>query len=105
MHKKHQSRCPLCNYSNIEFYFEDKFRHYLHCPVCDLVFVPSEFHLSPEAEKTRYDLHNNNPKDPGYQKFLSRLSNPLLQELSTQQSGLDFGCGPGPALAQMMEKA
>ena len=42
---------------------------------------------------------NNDPSDPDYRKFLSRLSNALLPHLKIRSQGLDFGAGPGPALA------
>lgn len=69
-----------------------------------MVFVPSEQHLSPAAEKAIYDLHENTPDDPGYRQFLSRLTIPLTKRLTKGAAGLDFGCGPGPALPTMMEE-
>ena len=66
--------------------------------------MPPAFHLSPDREKAEYDRHENTPDDPGYRRFLSRLALPLLQCLPPRASGLDFGCGPGPALAAMLEE-
>nr|WP_269746629.1 class I SAM-dependent methyltransferase [Desulfogranum mediterraneum] len=60
--------------------------------------------MQPTQEKATYDLHENNPLDPGYRRFLSRLSAPLLKRLTPGQQGLDFGCGPAPALALMLEE-
>lgn len=68
------------------------------------MFVPGRFHVSPEQEKARYDSHNNHPDDPGYRKFLSRLFTPLCTRLCKGACGLDFGCGPGPALAAMFRE-
>lgn len=56
-------------------------------------------------EKEQYDLHRNDPYDPGYRRFLSRLADPLLTRLTTGARGLDYGCGPGPALAAMLHEA
>ena len=62
--------------------------------------------LTAEQEKAQYDLHQNQLDDPGYRKFLSRLSVPLLSSLTPEQNtGLDFGCGPGPLLAKMLSEA
>jgi len=69
------------------------------------VFVPPAQHLSAADEKACYDLHDNQPGDPGYRRFLDRLFTPLNQRLAPNSLGLDFGCGPGPALAQMFEEA
>ena len=61
--------------------------------------------LGKRQEREVYDLHDNNPEDEGYRRFLSRLTSPLLERLEPGASGLDFGCGPGPALAGMLEEA
>ncbi|RRJ85390.1 class I SAM-dependent methyltransferase [Aestuariirhabdus litorea] len=85
-------------------FHQDTRRHYLRCPHCQLVQVPARYHLSPEHEQAEYALHNNDPVDRGYRRFLSRLSVPLSERLSPGAEGLDFGCGPGPALAMMLEE-
>ena len=70
-----------------------------------MVFVPEDQHLSVEDEKAEYDLHQNSPDDEGYRSFLCRLAEPLLDRLQPGSAGLDFGCGPGPALPVMFEEA
>jgi hypothetical protein len=57
--------------------------------------------LSPAKEKERYAQHNNDIYDSEYRMFLSRLYDPIVQKLPAGANGLDYGCGPGPALAQM----
>lgn len=74
----------------------------MRCGNCALVFVPREFHLAPEEEKKRYDLHQNDPGDEGYRAFLTRLLGPLSRVLSPGARGLDYGCGPGPAVSVML---
>lgn len=60
--------------------------------------------LDPAAEKQVYDLHDNDPSDPGYRRFLSKLTEPLSRCLQPGSRGLEFGCGPGPALAVMLSE-
>ncbi len=96
--------CPLCSHPSPAFYWQDKRREYWQCSNCELVFVPKAFHLSRENEKAEYDKHENNLDDCGYVKFLSRLANPLLKCLSEKSRGIDFGCGPAPALAKLLEQ-
>jgi SAM-dependent methyltransferase len=96
------SHCPFCGFAGGEFYASDRKRDYLSCLRCQLVFVPPCHYLSAEQERAEYDLHDNNVEDPGYRRFLSRLAQPLVSRLPPGASGLDFGCGPGPALAAML---
>lgn len=96
--------CPLCSGTALAGYHRDKRRAYLQCSICDLVFVPEQFHLSADQEKAEYDFHQNDPLDLGYRGFLNRLAEPLLERLEPQSQGLDFGCGPGPCLSLMLEE-
>ena len=97
--------CPLCASSSRQLFYQDQRRCYLRCGRCRLVYVPPAYHLDAAAERAEYDLHQNDVHDPGYRRFLSRLAVPLLKRLPAAASGLDFGCGPGPALAHMLREA
>jgi hypothetical protein len=69
------------------------------------VFVPRRLHLEPAAERAIYEEHENDPSDPRYRAFLSRLFVPLRARLHDGASGLDFGCGPGPTLSTMFRES
>jgi 2-polyprenyl-3-methyl-5-hydroxy-6-metoxy-1,4-benzoquinol methylase len=86
-------------------YLSDRHRDYRQCPACGLVFVPAHQHLDAAAEKAIYDRHENSLDDAGYRRFLSRMAAPLLARLERPSLGLDFGCGPAPLLARMLEAA
>ncbi len=101
--KKLSPCCPLCDSNQTELFHQDTARPYFTCQSCYLVFVPKAFHLSPELERAEYDKHQNDPDDEGYQKFLGRTVRPLLKQLSEKSQGLDFGCGPGPCISQMLK--
>jgi hypothetical protein len=100
-----QSYCPLCLGVDIPAFHRDKNRDYFRCNTCLLVFVPKHQHLDLHQEKAIYDLHENHADDEGYRQFLSRLSIPLLARLQPRSAGLDYGCGPGPLLADMLRQA
>jgi hypothetical protein len=89
----------------VNHYFEDKRRAYLQCQQCELVFVKPDQRLEANEEKAHYDLHENDPSDAGYRRFLSRIADPLTDKISSNSHGLDFGCGPGPTLSIMLEEA
>lgn len=95
--------CSLCGHTATP-YCADKNRSYFRCPECDLVAVAEAQHLDMPEEKSRYDLHQNDPKDMRYRAFLNRLYAPMASKLAPAAQGLDFGCGPGPTLSLMFEE-
>ena len=78
---------------------------YWRCEHCQATLLDPACYLSPEQERAYYALHENHPDDPGYRRFLSRLSSPLQAVLPPGCHGLDYGCGPGSALAAMLQEA
>ncbi|MGD9494880.1 MAG: class I SAM-dependent methyltransferase [Armatimonadota bacterium] len=80
-------------------------RDFLRCGHCDCVFVPDEFLLSPEAERERYALHQNDPQDAGYRAFLRNLLDEIVRRVAPGAEGLDYGCGEPPVLMTMLEDA
>lgn len=102
--------CPLCN-SRAYAFLPTKQRAFYRCEHCDLVFADPTSHLPLSAEQDIYDLHQNDPSDSGYRQFLMRLVEPLVQYLGRSATHyqdqftevLDFGCGPGPAMGELLE--
>ncbi len=103
MGDSHRPYCPLCTEKSGGFLVHG-WRQYNICPCCDLVFVPPEYHLSPEEEKKRYLSHNNRPEDEGYKKFLRPVAEEVSSDWPVRTRGLDFGCGTGSPLARMLER-
>jgi SAM-dependent methyltransferase len=94
--------CPLCAAPTAQHYHRDRRREYLRCARCALVFVPPEGRLDRAAEYREYRQHRNSLRDDGYRRFLRRLAEPLLAQLTVPSRGLDFGCGPAPLLALIL---
>lgn len=90
--------CPLCEHSSRSF-FEDS---YLQCTNCELIFKVDK--PSIDNERSHYDSHENDPEDNRYIEFLENVLTPLKKYLKSNDVGLDFGSGPGPAIAPYFEK-
>jgi hypothetical protein len=91
-------KCPLCHGESLEP-VEGVPESHAHCLLCDLRFLRPELRLEPAAEKQRYMTHNNDVNDPGYRDFLEPLAKAVQKRVMAGGAGLEFGCGPGPALA------
>lgn len=97
--------CPICH--NSCRFIEDKKKKIYHiCLNCGFTFLDPQFHLTRQEEKARYDLHNNNPGDKGYYKWLESFAREAVYPyVKTGSRILDFGCGPEPLLAEILKKA
>lgn len=96
--------CPLCSSEHTYPFARVGAKTYWRCGVCRLTFLAPEQRLEAEAELAEYQLHQNDPEDAGYRKFLSRLTKHLTPRLSPGAEGLDYGSGPGPTLSMMLEE-
>lgn len=94
--------CPLCGARHTRGFAEVDGKRYYRCEVCRLTFLDPVQLPSREDERATYDQHRNDPADPRYRAFLSRLVEPLRAHLEPGMVGLDFGCGPGPTIGAML---
>jgi len=97
--------CPVCRGGCTEFFLSVDARRYHRCKTCAARFLDPADRPGYAAEREHYLQHDNRIDDPGYRTFLSRLTREMLPRLAPGLEGLDYGCGPGPALAAMMEEA
>lgn len=104
MTARHQA-CPVCRARGCESFARVDGRVYWRCPVCECTFLSPSQRPDRAREIQEYRLHRNRIDDPGYRRFLQRLADPLLARIATNAEGLDYGCGPGPALASMLAEA
>lgn len=96
------NQCIVCESKLIEgFQTSDKKQHW-KCLHCSAKFLDKKHYINSDIEKQRYLEHKNIIEDIGYRNFLSRLSIPLKEKLLSGSKGLDFGCGHGPALADIL---
>ncbi|GGG38130.1 methyltransferase [Christiangramia forsetii] len=72
---------------------------------CKAILLSPEHHLSPQAEKSRYILHNNDVNDAGYIRFVQPVIEKIRSDFSSNSNGLDFGCGTGPVITSKLKKS
>lgn len=99
------SACPVCLATTVEPFQVVAGRGYGRCRTCLAIFLDPVHWPDRATEKREYDLHDNRPDDPAYCAFLEQLARPLRSKLAPGATGLDYGCGPGPALARLFTEA
>lgn len=96
--------CPLCLSSSVSLAHQEGSRPYFACAACDLRFLHPSARLSLEQEKVRYLQHNNDITDPEYREFVRPLYEQVREHVPPGATGLDFGSGTGPVLADMLRR-
>lgn len=96
-------QCSLCGSETI-LYSEIRDRIYYSCVECKGILLHPSCFLPREAEKERYQLHQNDVTDSGYQKFVFPITQSILKEYSKHHKGLDFGSGTNSATSYVLKK-
>ncbi len=100
-----QRTCRVCACDAIRHFTRVDDLDYLRCDECEATLL-AEAHLPTlQQERARYEQHRNDPDDPAYREFVGQVIAPLLARIAPRSVGLDYGCGPGPALASMLVEA
>lgn len=77
---------------------------FFQCKTCRAIYKDKIYWLNSDAEKERYLLHENNPLDPNYRRFVSLITDAVLSQFKPHHLGLDFGAGTGPVIAQVLQE-
>ena len=102
MQNKTIPHCPLCDSSGDIFYQYNKLLYY-QCNNCYGIFVDESIKPDREAEKIRYQEHNNDVNDKRYQKFVSNITSAIMRDFTKNDKGLDFGAGTGPVISKVLK--
>ncbi len=96
--------CKVCGSSSLQLIGEEN--KYYHCDKCEAIFSEPDEIVEPDEEKERYEGHDNNHQNDGYVKmfkdFIEEVIEPNIN-LDKINDVLEFGCGPGPVLADLLE--
>lgn len=99
-------KCTLCENSILHAIAPEKDkRRYFYCSNCSLIFTNKLFLPAIKEELDLYLLHNNSIEEPGYVNFLNRVIEPALPFFTPGMVGLDYGCGPGPTLSEIVAQS
>ena len=96
--------CHICKSPTISFVNEKTSLLYYHCLKCEYIFKSPEYYQDFTQQKERYNLHQNDEEDAGYQAYFRRFLDFVLPWVGEAKSALDFGCGVSLALAHLLDK-
>jgi len=65
--------CHICNQHTASFSDEKTDITYYHCKTCEYIFKSPKYYQDFDAQKERYNLHENNENDEGYKAYFQRF--------------------------------
>ena len=95
--------CSLCGTTPPKRVIQAQQRLLYECGRCRLISAGPADKLSHHELRERYLLHENSIENKGYCDFLNQAIRLAKPHLTPGSKGLDFGCGPGPTLSQLVE--
>ena len=99
-----RENCKVCN-SNITIICHPKFGDYYYCSNCEFISKDESNRFNVVEEKLRYENHNNSIEDKDYVNyFCTFIKEAVIPFADEGKHGLDFGSGPSPVLAQILEQ-
>ncbi len=97
-------KCHICGQVTESFIDEKTNITYYHCNNCEYIFKSPECYQDLTTQKERYNLHENDENDTGYQAYFQRFLDFILPLLDKPKTALDFGCGRSSLLASLLKK-
>ena len=98
-------RCKICNSETSNMRDSKKNLDYYRCIDCGFIYLEDASIVDKEREKAHYDKHENSFESLGYVKmfetFIDKAIEPYLENI---ESALEFGCGAGPVLAELLRR-
>lgn len=97
--------CTLCSTTAHQPFYSKDSHIFFKCTNCDALFRSSQSYLAPDQEHERYQNHNNDVTDPGYQQFVLPLVEQVVKCFDPDaHKGLDYGAGPGPVITALLKE-
>jgi len=96
--------CHICNGLTKVYTHKKTDITYYHCEACEYIFKSPICYQTIEAQKKRYDLHENNEENEGYKAYFQRFLDFILPLVGKPKRALDFGCGRSILLSKILEE-
>jgi len=99
-------KCHICSEECEEFIVKRKKgnRKYHRCCQCRYIFIDKGELLTGEKELERYEEHNNSVEDKGYRDYFKKFIEYSMGGVGKDALILDYGSGPEPVLASVMDE-
>lgn len=96
--------CKICD-SDVKIIRDTQFDlDYCYCGYCEFIFIDEKEIISKKEELEEYMRHENSFEDEGYVNMFKEFIDKFKPYTSNIQSALEFGCGPGPVLAELLKR-
>lgn len=96
--------CSLCG-GKTRIIHHTRIADFHYCTNCEYIYKDERFHVSMEDALKIYNNHNNSIEDPRYVEFFYKfLYDAVFPYVNEGKEGFDFGSGPSPVLAQILER-
>src|SRR5690554_3859088 len=97
------SLCKICGKQTIS-YKHPKFDMTFHeCKYCEFIYKDESNYLSYDDELKAYNYHQNEDDNIGYVNFLTNFVDAAVIPYIKEGKALDFGSGPNPVLAKILQ--
>lgn len=96
-----EPECTLCGHDT-KYFISFRERDYYRCINCSSVLMHPGDYVSRRREKERYEEHNNDVNNAGYQNFVMPVVSAVKSDFGRRDKGLDFGSGTGPVISKLL---
>lgn len=98
-------QCKICQHDTRELVHPSNGQVFHECLNCHFISKDPAFYLSSEKELAQYEHHENSIEDPRYVAFFEKfLQAAVFPFVNDGKQAFDFGSGPSPVLAQILER-
>lgn len=98
-------QCIICEHVTHILQHPKARSKYHACSTCGFISKDSDYHVSMEEEFKVYETHENSIEDERYVAFFEKFLNAaVFPFVNGGKEAFDFGSGPSPVLAELMER-